>query len=553
VGRRTNRSDRLAPALAGALALLLGLLILPSVLRPPQDQPQTSSAFSPDAPPDKNQPSVFSSFNSARSGTAAGVEPEPTTTTIPKRKKNSACPYGFGDPPRQIESVYAPPCAPAFTGDNGGSTAFGVTADSINVCYLAELTGTVSNDGEMKGPVAPNDSANMRTYKVLRDYFNSRYQFYGRQLHFFYPTNDNSQSGDPQARARADKAKDTDHCFAAVQETNPAASDELAKRGIIHFTQAQTPEKWFGDHDPYLWSFTPSGSQDIRLGTEYYCKKLAHKPPTFTDDPVLSKATDRKVGAIVYNLPAYDNPSPQIKSRLAACGVDVNPIVTYDLTGSAEGTGGLTGAVSQMQAAGVTTIFYLGDLISAVAFTQFAKSQQYFPEWFIPGFGGVDTGHIARDYDQDEWKHAFGFSLYEIPKPDEETECYKAYHEIDPNNDPDSGMCTYMWGDMVQLFGSMQRTGPKLTVEGMKQAFINQPKLPPNPPWHMAGGYDTNDHTYPDWAAEIWWDPNAMGSDGQTGTYEWVRGGKRYTYDQWPTEDPDVFHKEPSTVTLAPV
>src|SRR5688500_15970525 len=143
------------PALAGALALLLGLLILPSVLRPPQDQPQTSSAFSPDAPPDKNQPSVFSSFNAARSGTNVGVETWPTTTTIPRKRAASACPYGFGDPPRQIESVYAPPCAAAFTGNNGGETSFGVTADAINVCFLAELTGTVGQDGEMAGPVAP--------------------------------------------------------------------------------------------------------------------------------------------------------------------------------------------------------------------------------------------------------------------------------------------------------------------------------------------------------------------------------------------------------------
>jgi hypothetical protein len=553
VGRGPKRSDRLAPALAGALALILGLMILPSVLRPPQDQPQTSSAFSPDAPPDKNQPSVFSSFNSARSGTAAGVEPEPTTTIPPKKnKRSSACPYGFGDPPRQIESIYSPPCAPAFTGDNGGATAFGVTADSINVCYLAELTGTVSSDGEMKGPVAPNDSANMRTYKVLRDYFNSRYQFYGRQLHFFYPTNDNSKQDDAQARARADKAKDTDHCFAAVQETNPAASDELAKRGILHFTQAQTPEKWFADHDPYLWSFTPSGSQDIRLGAEYYCKKLAGKPPKFTDDPTLSLKKVRKVGAIVYNLPAYDNPGPTIKALLKSeCNVDIDPVVTYDL--AKDNVQGLASAIGTMQTAQVTTIFYLGDLISAVPFTQIAKSDNYFPEWFIPGFGGVDTGHIARDYDQDEWSHAFGFSLYEIPKPDEETECYKAYHEIDPSNDPDSGMCTYMWGDMVQLFGAMQNAGPKLSAESLKSALVKQPKLSPNPPWHMAGGYDINDHTYPDWAAEIWWDRNAMGSDGQKGTYRWVRGGQRYTYDQWPSEDPDVFDNKPSSISLAPV
>lgn len=549
------------PVAYGVVALLLGVLILPSILRPPQDQPQTSSAFSPDAPPDENQQSVFSSFQAAGSGTAAGVPPgqlvtTTTTTTTPPPPPPQVvpkdCPYGFGSPTRQIESVYAPPCAPAFTGDNGGATARGVTGDAINVCFLMELTGTVSDDGEMPKEHTPGESANMRTYKVFRDYFNTRYQLYGRQLRFFYVTNDSSQSGEAQKRARAAKAAQTYNCFAAIQETNPSESDELAKQEVFHFTLAQTPEKWFADHDPYLWSFTPSGSQDIRLGAEYVCKKLAGKPPSFTDDPRFATAQVRKFGAIVYNLPAYDNPGPQIKQQLAQCGVDLDPIVTYDLTGGQEGSAGLATAITAMSAANVTTIFYLGDLISAIVFTQNAKANNYYPEWFIPGFGGVDTGHIAREYDQDVWEHAFGFSLYEIPKPDQETECYKAYHEIDPNNDPNSGMCTYMWGNMVQLFGGMQAAGPNLTALSLKQALLDQKHLPPDPPWHMAGGYDPNDHTYPDWAGEIWWDRDAMGSDGQPGTYRWVRGGRRYTYGQWPTEDPLVFQDLPDSISLAP-
>jgi hypothetical protein len=66
----------------------------------------------------------------------------------------------------------------------------------------------------------------------------------------------------------------------------------------------------------------------------------------------------------------------------------------------------------------------------------------------------------------------------------------------------------------------------------------------------MAGGYELNDHTFPDWASEIFWDRNAIGSDGQRGSYRYVRKGKRYTYDQWPEEDPNVFTNDPSSITL---
>ena len=65
VSRGPSRSDRIVPMIYGAITLLAGLLILPSTLRPPQDQPQTSSAFSPDSPQDPNQQSIFSSFRSA--------------------------------------------------------------------------------------------------------------------------------------------------------------------------------------------------------------------------------------------------------------------------------------------------------------------------------------------------------------------------------------------------------------------------------------------------------------------------------------------------------
>src|SRR2546430_12071626 len=116
--RRSSRSDRLLPFVYLGVALLLGVIILPSILRPPREQPTTSSGFSPDAPPDKNnQASVFSSFNQAVSGTPGGVTANSETAAAPPppppvKEVASACPYGFGNPPRQIESVYAPPCAP---------------------------------------------------------------------------------------------------------------------------------------------------------------------------------------------------------------------------------------------------------------------------------------------------------------------------------------------------------------------------------------------------------------------------------------------------------
>jgi len=561
MARRAGRGrlDQFTPIFYLGAALALAIVLLPSALRPPLQQPDQSGAFSPNAPNNRSQ-TLYEGAHAANSGAFAGVSAvsaSPTTvppTTIPPptpQLEASACPYGVGKPPRQIASAYAPPCAPAFSGGNGGATAYGVTADTINICFLMALTGASGTDGEQPQTVQPGESSVARTYTVLEQYFNSRYQLYGRQLRFYYVSAGNSESTTAEAQARADKAKQTDHCFASIQETNPDELDELARDQVLTYTLAQLPEAYFQSKDPYIWSFTPSATNAINMGAEYYCKKLAGRPPIYTNDKTFNYKAPRKVGLIVLDTPQYGNMAGLASNLLESeCGVKPTAIVQYDLASTASGSSGLASDVVALRAAGVTTVFYLGDLLSEGIFSEAAYSNNYYPEWFAPGFGGVDTGHIGRDYNGYEWAHAFGFSFYEIPEPDEETECYQAFHSVDPNDDPDSGMCTYMWGNMVQLFGGFQEAGAHLTVQSFKQALFHQPTLSPNPPWHMAGGYSPSQHTFPQYATEVWWDPNAVGSDGQVGTYRFLNNGQRYTYGQWPSgPSPGLFQ---SGIALQP-
>lgn len=552
-GGRRRRLEQLTPAAYLAVVLAMAALLLPSALRPPLQQPDQSGAFSPNAPNNHNQ-TIYQGAHNATSGAFAGVSaagPAGSATTVPPtttpstvpRAVTSDCPYGVGNPPRQIASAYAPPCAPAFTGNNGGATAYGVTANTINICFLMQLTGDSSSDGELPQTVQPGESSINTTYTVLEQYFNSRYQLYGRQLHFYYVQADNSESTTAEAQARADKAKNTDDCFASIQETNPDELDELARDGVLTYTLAQLPESYFQSKDPYVWSFTPSATNAIKMGVEYYCKKLAGRPPIYTNDKTFNYKAPRKVGLIVLNTPQYGNMAGLTTSLLESeCGVKPAATVQYNLASTASGTSGLASDMVALRAAGVTTVFYLGDLLSAAVFTEAAYSNNYFPEWYIPGFGGVDTGHVGRDYNGYEWDHAFGFSFYEIPAPDEDSECYEAFHSIDPNTDPNDDMCKYMWQDMVQLFGGFQEAGPHLTVQSFKKALLAQPQLPPSPSWHMAGGYSVDQHTFPQYAAEIWWDPDAVGSDGQQGSYMFLNNGQRYTYGQWPSgPSPGLF------------
>jgi hypothetical protein len=330
-----------------------------------------------------------------------------------------------------------------------------------------------------------------------------------------------------------------------LHETNPASLEELIRRKVIVYTEAQLPRVYYQSKRPYLWSFTPDATTLLDMGAEYACKKLgATAPPEYNQrqDPTFHYDQPRVYGILAYDLPAYADNVPRTTRMLKqGCGIDVGDRVSrYTL--ESQRVSDLQAAVAKLKAQNVTTIVYLGDLLSAVVFTQYADSIGYFPEWFIPGFGGPDTGDIARNYSQNQWQHAFGFSVYEVPRPRAQSECFRAYHSIDPDNDPDTNMCRYMWGHLVQLLGAIQETGPDLTPDTFERGQFRIPPSKPFPTWRIAGGYGPNDYTYPDYAAEIWWDRTApWGEDGRPGAYRWVDGGKRYRLGEWPAGPSKVF------------
>jgi hypothetical protein len=557
--RRPKPLQRWLPVGQLLVAFVIAVLILPSALRPPPDQATTSAEFSPDAPPDqKKTDAIFSALKRAESsGVQSEVAVEAPTTTIPVKRKppKGQC---FGDPPQQIESVYSPPCQPGFQGDNGGDTARGVSRDEIRVGFIMELTGSVGyqNRGAVPTEPTPGEGANLRTYRVLQAYFNQRYEFYGRQVRFYYVAGNPAQTtatDDEDERARATQAVNEYKVFAAIHETNPASLEELVRNHVVTYSLAQVPRVFYSERRPYMWSFTPDATTLVDMGAEYICKRLAGKPAKYTTDPALD-LTKRKYGILAYDLPAYKDNSPRMQRLLQEqCGIKIEPGADVRYTLEQGRAADLGAAVSKLAAARVTTVIYLGDLISAAIFTQEAQNQQYSPEWFLPGFGGVDTGDTPRAYVQAQWAHAFGFSVYEVPRPRAASECFRAYHSIDPANDPDTNMCRYMWGHMVQLLGAIQETGPNLTPERFEQGQFRIPPTKPYPTWRIAGGYGPTDYTYPDYAAEIWWDPTATwGEDGGPGAYRWIDGGKRYRLGEWPADPNGQSQVHVSGVSRAP-
>src|SRR5436190_9712122 len=119
-----------------------------------------------------------------RGGTAGGAP-----TSVAKGAPNVAGVRPCPDRKDQVPGdPYSPPCV-SFTGDNGGATSTGVNPTEIHVAFrvlnekgfqqtLAELAGASLSD-------TPDDIK--RTISALSEFFNKRYQFYGRKIVFdFY-------------------------------------------------------------------------------------------------------------------------------------------------------------------------------------------------------------------------------------------------------------------------------------------------------------------------------------------------------------------------------
>ena len=78
---------------------------------------------------------------------------------------------------------YSPPCV-LFTGDNGGATSRGVSKDSVTISFR------VTADPDLSSTIAKITGSDLidstedviRTAQGLVDYFNSRFQFYGRKI-----------------------------------------------------------------------------------------------------------------------------------------------------------------------------------------------------------------------------------------------------------------------------------------------------------------------------------------------------------------------------------
>ena len=267
-----GKAKSLLPLVYLVVAAALAAVVLPSTLRPPPDQASASSALSPDAPPDEDPETIIQSLQQAGSRTAGATGEATATTTTTTQPVQTAPGRGqcYGNPPKAFDSVYAPPCQPAFTGDNGGATAKGVTETEIKIGLSPDLTGTRRECGEIPETAEPGENDTNRTYRVLRDFFNQNLELYGRRMRWFYSCAPDGSAGEEAERARGVRLAEEFGVFASIGEFSGFVADEATRRGVIHFANiVVVGDDFYAKRTPYLWGSRTNATKAVDFGSSY--------------------------------------------------------------------------------------------------------------------------------------------------------------------------------------------------------------------------------------------------------------------------------------------
>ncbi|MBK9178599.1 MAG: hypothetical protein IPM45_03305 [Acidimicrobiales bacterium] len=464
-----------------------------------------------------------------------------------------------------LPTVYAVPCVPVFSGDNGGATHRGVTADTVRVVRY-RATGSADLASLLTGAgLEDTPEAQLATLQGYARIYTSRSETYGRRLEIVEYAG--TGAGDDEVAARADAVTIAEELqpFAVVGGPGldrGAFAEELAARQILCVGCAgAAPDRLVQENAPYLWDAAPSADQFLQTLGAWLDQAGDDVAATaeFAGDPAV-RASPRKVGVIHFEQdpPIFEGTADE----QAAEGEDYALRETYlfNLATMPEKAADL---VARLKAEQITTVLFLGDPIMPIYLTRSATEQGYFPEWVFTGTALTDTNVMARQYDQQQMTHAFGLSNLGAPTPQALQTSWRLWPWYFGAGSEPPALAQYglLEPPAELLAAGIHMAGPDLTPETFSRGLFRLPPAgggptTPQVSWGAWGFFDAPDHQGIDDSVEIWWDAAAVGEDeiGRTGTGMWrrARGAERFTAVDAPAPAPFVVEGSVTSFDVLP-
>jgi hypothetical protein len=256
----------------------------------------------------------------------------------------------------------------------------------------------------------------------MAQFFNKRYEFYGRQLVLEPYTTTGCVETQPDPAKMRDDAVAVDEqvvAFASLAYANCQGADHhyydaLADAGILSIVDGNLTtgtEKNYARRAPYQWNVMAGLDVITATTAEFVCASLAGRPPKQAGGRE-AQASVRRFGIVTTR--ATDGTAPDIAPLLAglrACGV--TPVVQQDDTTTAPAREGVNTMV-KMQDAGVTSVLCLcrSNDVNGV-YMPAASAQGYQPEWVESSFinNDIDNAYGGGKAPPEQSAHVIGISF----------------------------------------------------------------------------------------------------------------------------------------------
>jgi hypothetical protein len=339
------------------------------------------------------------------------------------------------------------------------------------------------------------------------EYFNERFEFYGRELRIeFYegqgsPTTELLGGGREAAQADALTVANEFEAFAEMNAGSEPFGDALATQDVVNFGVPFLSREWMSQRRPYSWSMNTDCSIVAESGAHYANVRLANHPADHAGGDLQGR--ERRIANVVPENPWYQECLDAAMQIVEAEGneSDLNLSYQLDLNTMSNQAANL---VARLQNEQITTVICSCDPVLPVFLTARAQEQGYQPEWVITGTGFTDQDFIGQLFHPDQWSRAFGISYSGQTQPQQATLGYNAYRQV--RDDEPAFSVEGIYNSLYLLAIGIQGAGPNLTPETFEQGMFDYPERDgPAGTWGFSEGNYSPAQNF----REIYWDGEA--------------------------------------------
>ena len=439
--------------------------------------------------------------------------------------------------------VNSPPCAPKFTGNNGGATYPGVTGEEIKFVYFECKPNEQVNAILATQGLAASQEQTDEMIQAVIDWAQKTYEFYGRKISWKHVIGDCTLTPPDPAKSRqaaAEVAKEQP-MFVIHYAGSSTTHDVWAQNGIVSLGGPTQANQFFAGRRPFRWDVFPNGTETADWIAEYACKKLAKKPASnagrVIHPTIGGRDTIRKFGIVTFdNGTGETRPNGErAKALIEQCSGSKVPLIFYesDINRAEEQTRTTTAKLIEEK---VTTIICMCDPIAPVFGTNGYTRNNYFPEHMLSGAYLTDYDVLGRLYDPAQWAHAFGPSQLANPVEFSQSDAAKIWRASGREGEP-CASCNLVTGYMTLLSSMIHNAGPNLNPLTIEKGLLGQQ----TGGWEATGGnphvylikFGKNDYNAISDFREVYWDAGERSKiDGKSGAYVAIDGGRRYAGGQ---------------------